>query len=305
MKIIGHESIRSFFERCITEGSLSHAYCFVGAPHVGKRTVAEELARKIFAFDAVRPLVHPDFFLIEREINEKTGVLKKDISIEQIRGLTERFLQSSFVAHGYSIAIIDGAEHLSLSASNALLKTLEEPRTKKILILISEDEFSLLPTIRSRCQTIYFPLVPVQTIEAGLCDQGVEPARAAEFAEGSHGIPGLACTWAHDPEAYESYRLEQERFVSLIHKNIHERIMAIENLFEDKDDHIVGRAKILEILTIWTFTLRDMLVGKRDAERAFATTIPQFVNRLNDAKKNIGKNIHPRLILEDLMLHIS
>lgn len=202
----------SFFEQCIARGVLSHAYAFVGPRHVGKRTVAEHISRTILKITS-NSFSHPDLIVIQRELDEKTGMLKKDISIAQVRELVQRFSQSAFVRDGYVVVIIDGAEYLNVSAANALLKTLEEPRTKTIVFLITENEKALLPTIRSRVQTLYFSPVSPSIINSFLTSKGI--ANAGEMASECHGIPGLACMWAADATAYELYMQEKSRIQSL------------------------------------------------------------------------------------------
>ena len=85
--IIGHKRILQFFDSVIEHDNLSHAYCFTGPGSVGKRTVAKTLAAKILNVDLEKLNTSLDFSLVERAINEKTGKMRKDISIEQIRNL--------------------------------------------------------------------------------------------------------------------------------------------------------------------------------------------------------------------------
>lgn len=297
--IIGHDSIISFFEKGIREGNLSHAYIFFGAPHVGKYRVAEEIARMLFKKNT-ESLVHPDFIVVKREIDEKTGMLKKDISITQIRDLIHRLSQSAFVQDGYVVALIDGAEHLNLSGANALLKSLEEPRTKTVVILISQDQSLLLPTIRSRAQSIYFAPVAEHSISEALVKKGIDAEHARTIARDAHGIPGYALEWAHNPHLYEEYVLEKSRFKSLIGARFHEKLAVIEHFFEQKEDHIEARGKIIEALNFWTLALRDMIVLEgADFPRGAAV-----LDRIADAKVQLRGNIHPRLILEHLVLSI-
>ena len=132
MQIIGHNNILDYFENIEKNGTISHAYLFVGPPLVGKKTTAQFLAATLLETSYEKINIHPDFLFVQREKNEKTEKMKKNIDVEQIRKLRSFFsLGSYFKKH--KIAIIDNAEHMNANASNALLKTLEEPGKNNIL----------------------------------------------------------------------------------------------------------------------------------------------------------------------------
>lgn len=294
----GHERIVSFFENCIANNTIHHAYAFFGPTHVGKRTVADEIARQLLNISRPGAILHPDFVLIERELDEKTGVRKKDISVTQIRDLIHRLSQSSFEKNGYTIAIIDGAEYLNLAGANALLKTLEEPRSKTVIFLITQDETLLLPTIRSRVQSIFFSPVGEEKIGIYLQSQGISTTQAQIFAKESHGLPGYACMWSESLQLYEEYLSEKEHAIRLTHFQFHEKLHSIEHFFEDSDDHIEARAKIVDVLRVWTFTFRDMMVESASVRK----TLYPVLDRIREAERELKRNIHPRLILEHIML---
>lgn len=297
--IIGHTHIRSFFDRCISQGRLNHAYIFAGPRHVGKRTVAEMIARTILSITG-STCAHPDLVTLAREYDEKTGTRKKDISIAQIRELIGRFSQSAFVRGGYQIAIIDGAEYLNTAAANALLKTLEEPRAQTIVILVTEDESALLPTIRSRAQTVYFSPVPDSHIYDWLILQGTTPDRAVVMARDACGLPGYAVMWTHDEVVYTMYREEKERLRSLFSRSFHEKIETVEDFFADRDDHITARSRIIDIFRIWTIALREYLYD----ESGYGSSIPRILDTIRHAEHQLQKNVHPRLVVEHVLLSI-
>ncbi len=298
MKSFGHESILGFFETAIQRDLLNHAYAFFGPTHVGKRTVAEDIARNILHIPYTHSFTHPDLIIIEREIDEKTGARKKDISIVQIRDLIHRMSQSSFTKDGYTIAIIDGAEYLNLSGANALLKSLEEPRTRTVIFLITQDETLLLPTIRSRVQSLYFSPVSQRKIFDNMIAQGVEQKHAENLAYESHGLPGYACMWAADTTLYEAYIAEKQRCQELTFLPFYEKLQKIEDFFENKDDHIEARTRIIDALRVWTFTLRDMMVNSSESRIKIFPTL----DLITQAEKDLKRNIHPRLILEHILL---
>ncbi|HBB38467.1 MAG: polymerase III, delta prime subunit protein [Candidatus Magasanikbacteria bacterium GW2011_GWD2_43_18] len=299
MNIIGHKDILTFFDSARAAGHLHHAYLFVGRPQLGKRTVAEHVTQLLF--DSQKPLhTNPDFFFLKRGIHEKTGKTKKYISIEDVQGL-QQFLRGKPFLHKKKVAIIDDAHLLSSGAMNALLKTLEEPRGDATIFLVAEDESALLETIRSRCQTCYFYPVRASDIESHLLEQKIDPPLAAKMATGSGGYPGKAIIWADNPEQYEWYTKELARCEGLFGKPLYEQLAAVEDLFAKKDDHIAARSELLTILDIWLALVRTQYtdpaspyVGKYDIVRTYSA--------IQRAKKDLLANVHPRMLIEQVLL---
>jgi DNA polymerase III delta' subunit len=147
----------------VSHGNLPHALLFSGLKGLGKYDFARAFAEFVLCQNrhndrscgSCRSCVllsnntHPDLYLIEPEGDSEV------IKIEQIREVIEQLSQTSS-QNGYKIIIISPAEKLNLAASNALLKTLEEPTANVLFILITNNHLQLLPTIRSRCQIITF-----------------------------------------------------------------------------------------------------------------------------------------------------
>jgi len=305
--------------------NLSHAYCFVGPESVGKRTVAEYLSGKILNADNKNLANQPDLTIVEQELNEKTGKTKKNIDVDQIRDLRSVLSRSSFLG-GYKIAIIDKAEKMNLASANALLKTLEEPKEKTILFLLTKDE-SLLPrTIQSRCQMIYFHPVEKGLISKYLLDKLAEsgetrPDKLAgqveEMTRLSLGMPGKVCTWLENIEEYEWRKQEMLRFVSLFNKPFFEKLQKVDELFGDhpdvrrgagKSDHIAARDNLQKVLNIWLVVVRGFLHSnlglketkiKLDNKKAL-----NIIEKIQEAKGYLLANIHPRLLVEQVLLEL-
>lgn len=297
MDYIGHSDIRTFMQRVKDNGTLAHAYCFAGLSGLGKRTYAAHIAAELLGILPEKVTSHPDVAIIQQEVNSKTGKTKKHIDITQIRGLTETLTRHAAMG-GYKVAIIDGAELLNAPASNALLKTLEEPRGKTIIFLLTTDERALLPTIRSRTQILRFRLVADTLIHEALIAHGHEAAHADNVVAASYGRPGWAVTLAEDAEAYERYNKEVQRFHDMTGQPFFKKLSYIEDLFGDKTDHIAARNRLMQALTIWQLTARAQAKEAVFSPKIY-TTIQDTIVR---AKDGLKRNVHPRLLVEHVLL---
>lgn len=208
----GAEDMERDFLSALDRGRLHHAWLLIGAEGVGKATFAYRAARRLLgakpaaAFgllgadpdDAVSRQVaarsHPDLMVLERETDD--GKPRRNIPVDEARQLPEFFSKSPASAP-YRVAIIDAADDLNANAANAVLKTLEEPPARGVLLLISHAPGRLLPTIRSRCRTLNFPAWDEARAAAFVAEQaGVSAEDAARLAHLAKGAPGRAMAMA-------------------------------------------------------------------------------------------------------------
>ncbi len=173
-EIEGQQRAKSILERAIESGHVHHAYLFTGAVGVGKYQVAHAMAAIVNCTSrppntfadfcgqcaSCRKIIqkqHPDIFFIEPE-----GNVVKNIKIGQIREIQKAAARAPYEAE-IRVVIINDAHLMTEEASNALLKTLEEPSARMRMILVTDQPHRLLDTILSRCQVIRFGSLP-QTV---------------------------------------------------------------------------------------------------------------------------------------------
>ncbi|MEJ0065901.1 MAG: DNA polymerase III subunit delta' [Caulobacteraceae bacterium] len=141
-------------------------------------------------FRQVAGRAHPDLMVLERD--EPEGKARKSIPVDEARALPEFFSKSPGRA-AYRVAIIDTADDLGPSAANAVLKTLEEPPERGVLLLVSSRPGALLPTIKSRCRRLVFAAPPTDAAVAWLTTQtDVTVEEAHGYLRMARGAPGRA-----------------------------------------------------------------------------------------------------------------
>jgi len=205
--VLGHDRWKQYFEESIASGKLAHAYLLMGAPGVGKWHFARALAARIAcaaptpdgacgrcpACHQIAAGTHPDITLVDAVAEGERGV-----SVETAR---DRVLAAFRLKPSLSplrIVVINDADRMELGAQNALLKTLEEPPARSLLILIARDAASLLDTVLSRCFLLRFAPVPTEALTALLVRRGLPAHDAARLAVLAEGVPGRAMEWSED-----------------------------------------------------------------------------------------------------------
>jgi replication-associated recombination protein RarA len=226
--IIGHTHIVSLFDRLLRSGQLSHAYCLVGPAHIGKHTMAREIAAQYLGVSVAQLELHPDITQLAPE-DKENGKIK----IEMVRTCKEFLSQTSVHGRGL-VVIIDDAHTLTDEAANALLKSIEEPPKKTLFLLVTPFDSLLPETIRSRCQTVQCAPMSFSEIVSALTTRGVSSTDAHTYATIADGRIGIALVCAESVEAYmqinECY-MQSER----LHRvPLYEKIQLLHDVVEDE-----------------------------------------------------------------------
>jgi DNA polymerase-3 subunit delta' len=209
----GHAEAERALLEAYRGSRLPHAWLINGAVGIGKATLAYRMARFVLAHpDARAPAVlaadtlavdpaqpvarriaaqaQGDLLVLERTINEKTGKLRQDIQVDDVRR-TVSFFGSTAGEGGWRVAIVDSVDELNREGANALLKVLEEPPRRALLLLVNHSAGNVLPTIRSRCRLITLRPLAVAEVAAaaakatGRSADDPDILTAAAVAEGS------------------------------------------------------------------------------------------------------------------------
>jgi DNA polymerase-3 subunit delta' len=330
--IIGQNKAVSLLQRGLETGSLAHAYIFIGPAHIGKMTLALNLAQALNC-EADKPpcgqcdscqkiasAKHADVQIIDlshsSDLNESRP--RAEISIDQIRQIQHSASLPPFEGK-YKVFIINETEFLSLEAANSLLKTLEEPIGKVVYILLTTSGRLLPATVVSRCQKVELLPMPVSEIETSLVNNwGMATEKARLLARLSHGCLGWAVSVALDDKLLNQRAEWLDRLFDIIDADCDERFTYSAKLAEQFSQN---RGLVYERLNLWLDLWRDLLlikVGLFDgitnidrldslsdmAKGHSLTQIRGFIRSIQAASEQLRKNASPRLVLDVLMLDI-
>jgi DNA polymerase III subunit delta' len=214
--ILGQDAAIEDIRRAYLADRLPHGLIFAGPVGIGKATTAASLGKLFLCenpkadapcgrcescriFDAWN---HPDYHVITKELiryHDKTGKSKGiDLSINVLRPeLIEPANRKPVMGRG-KVFVVEQAELMNPQAQNSMLKTLEEPAGRTLIVLITDQPASLLPTIRSRCQTFRFAALDPKIVVSELRKRGIDAATAADAARFAEGSLGVALKWIED-----------------------------------------------------------------------------------------------------------
>lgn len=192
--LIGHDVAVREVMTAFLSGRMHHAWLITGMDGIGKMTLALHIAHFVLSKGENHPgavemnhptarLVageaHPDLYIVRRRINEKTGVMRSEIAVDDARNVND-FMGMTAALGGWRVIIIDGAHDLNRFGQNAILKFVEEPAERTLVIITTRAAGALLPTIRSRCRVL--PLSPLspENMHKALAHSGASHHDAAD-----------------------------------------------------------------------------------------------------------------------------
>jgi DNA polymerase-3 subunit delta' len=327
--LIGQRDERALLQGALRSGCVSHAYLFVGPEGVGRRAAALAFAQALLcrrggddacgSCDACRKVAagaHPDLRVIAPGGRTESGAERRAVGIEQVRDLKRDAAYPPYEAR-WKVFIVEDAEAMRAEAANSLLKILEEPPAQSVIVLISESDAALLPTIVSRSQIVRFSYVPAAEIAAALSERaGVPPDQAPFLAALCGGRPGLALREAAEGRAALDFRRDVVRTLGTVAGGgPAARLEAADAVARRKDelDRWLDTALLwLRDVAIWQAARDPALLVNLDrraqiaawAERARPEGVRAAAAAVEAAKTNLRANVNPRLVLEHLFAGI-
>ncbi len=310
------------------KGRLHHAYLFSGPAHVGKMTLATQLAQAVnclvpdrapcgecVACMRIAAGGHADVRVLAVDPESAEGP-RTLIGIDAVRELIGSAHLRPYEGRK-RVFIIQGADLLSTDAANALLKVLEEPPPDVLLLLLTDNPDGVLPTVVSRCQTLQLrPLALGQVEELLQQEHAVGPEQAHVLARLSRGCLGWAIEASQDPALLAGVHQRTEKIADVVESGVEGRLAYADDLARRfQRDRTAAR----EELFLWLRWLRDLLLvqqgqggsvtnvtWRETLERQAALLTPRetvgWLNRANETLELLERNVNPRLVLDLLML---
>ncbi len=328
-RVHGQEMAVRLIQRGLQERRLHHAYLFAGPPHVGKSTLALQLAQAVNCDGQAPPCgecrpclriaqgQHADVQTLDVETGED-GVSKTLISIDAVRELHHSAHLRPYEGRR-RVFIIQQAERLSLEAANALLKTLEEPPPDVLLLLLTADPDAVIPTVVSRCQRMELRPLPTRELAKALQEEhGVAPQEAEELARLARGCPGWAIQAAQGAALLPNLHQRLERIADVSRAGLEARFAYAGDLARRfQRERQTGRDELFLWLRWWRDVLliqqgrggeiaytawRESLEGQ--AQGLSTGTLVRWLHRVLETVEVLDRNANPRLALEVMMLEL-
>jgi DNA polymerase-3 subunit delta' len=324
--VIGHERAKRLVQAAIVQNRLAHAYLLHGEDRIGKRLFALRVTQALLcerpwaehqpdscgvcrACLQVVARTHPDFLLIEADREQANPQIK----IDAIRDIEQQMIYRPLIGDR-KICLIDEADRMTISAANALLKTLEEPPDHSLFLLVSSRPHAMLATIRSRCQCIRLA-TPAQTqVEAAvILKRELPPADARFLALLSDGQLGRAL----ESDIKEA-RTQQQEFSTLFSpqgiRSISQLLTTTEALAKaeripEAFDWLLRWLRDLLLIAVGAGSGHVLNVERRTelqslAEGIDVTALLDMIGELDRLECQAHRNLNQQIALETVLLRL-
>jgi DNA polymerase-3 subunit delta' len=318
--LIGHHWAVELLQSHLNRGAPRHAYLFTGPRGIGRRTLALRFAEALNAepvgivdpaskpHQQYQTMQHPDLTVIQRQAGDR------DLKIDAVRKLQHTLSLAPYMSN-YRVALLLNFEEANPSAANAVLKTLEEPSSRVVLLVTAESSEALLPTIVSRCEVIRLRPVPLEQVAEGLQTiWGASPEHARLLAHIASGRPGYACYLNQNPEILTQRQSWLDEQHNLLQGDRVARFAYAQKISKDKE-------MLPQHLLIWLAYWRDVLMRvsrsqaplvnldraeeiNQLAEGLDLATTRRVVLTLERTLDELRANINLRLAAETLLLEL-
>jgi DNA polymerase-3 subunit delta' len=280
--MVGNKSQQEGLRRALAK-ERGHAFILHGPAGIGKATLIRSISKELLQSDRLDN--HPDYF----EIGPDTEKERPSIGIDAIRD-ARQFLRLRSATGSGKVLFIETADAMTAGASNALLKSLEEPPIDTRIFLSAEHTNRVLPTIRSRTLAVRFQLLKDSEIRAFLVDLGADKKSAEEIAKLAHGRAGYAHTLFTDSVLRSAMQRRESAAVQLVNAPLITRLA-----YSAKAENTAPEA-IRELPAQWLPALRD-IVRKGDVHaRVLSHNLFQAIQILD------ASNVRPELVLDAALI---
>src|SRR6266487_5375930 len=320
--LVGHEWAVDMLKKHVVNGTTRHAYLFAGPPGLGRRTLALRFAQALNCqtpigagipcgecrnCKQIASMQHPDLTVIQADA--EGGIMK----VDQIRE-ARRILTLKPYAANYRVALFLRFHEANDSASNALLKTLEEAPSYAVLILTADNPEQLLPTIVSRCEVLRLRPLKVEEVQKALEDKGFETNQSKLIAHISGGRFGYARRLLESESLLAEREERLNDLQSLISASRVEKFSYADKLSKDKDS-------MRRVVLIWLSYWRDVMLRTAQAKTPLVnidrnveiediahsmdlSSARLVVNGLESTLEKMERNVNTKLLAEVLLLDL-
>jgi DNA polymerase-3 subunit delta' len=325
--ILGHETAIQFLQIHSQPEKIRHAYLITGAEGVGRETLALAFVK---ALNCLNPPSEGNFCgechpcrQIEAQAFPDLAIMRiaeggRELKIEQIRTMQQSLALAPYQSK-YRVVLIPDFQRATMGASNALLKSLEEPPSRAILILTADARESLLETIASRCEVVRLRPMPIGDLAKDLQEtHKLSEIESRKLAQLAGGRVGTALNYLRDEELLEKYNNALEQLEEILGMNLRGRLKYVEKLQRSKGQ---TRESYSFLIATWLTFWRDVLICSEASEVPLVNLEKEeLIRRVaaglslqkaagilkhhEEAMTMLDQYVNPRLILENLLLNL-